>query len=356
LVLPPEIPSFPFRPIAPPLYIGLWAVEGRMDRLFGAALVGTGSCLPERAVPNAVVCREADSPDDWVRTRTGIRERRFAGPGETAATLGAEAARRALVAAGVEPSAVDLVVCGTVTPAQMCPSAACLIQAALGCRPVPAFDVSAACSGFLYALGAAAGFIRTGAARTAVVVGAETLSRVIDPADRNTAVLFGDAAGAAVLTATDEPGRGVRALNLFADGTRHELIHLPGPGAIPPGPGLCPSRTVRMSGKEVFRFAVGRLTEMIRRAEAECDELGVELSLVVPHQVNVRLLDAASEATGFPRDRFVTTVERYGNTAAASVPVALDEAVRIGRCGPGDTVLLAAFGGGLTWGSALVTL
>lgn len=322
-----------------------------MDRPAAVALIGTGSYLPARVVPNVAVCRDADSPDDWVWTRTGIRERRYAAEGETAATLGAEAARRALAAAGITPERVDLIVCGTVTPSLMCPSAACRIQAALGCRPIPAFDVSAACSGFLYALGAADGFLRAGTARTAVVVGAEVLSRVIDPDDRNTAVLFGDAAGAAVLTATADPTRGVRSVNLFADGTRHELIHLPGPGALPNTP-----RTVRMTGKEVFRFAVGRLIEMVRTAQTECDKLGVELSLVVPHQVNVRMLDAAADSTGFPRDRFVETVGRYGNTAAASVPVALDEAIREGLCGPGDTILLAAFGGGLTWGSALVTL
>jgi 3-oxoacyl-[acyl-carrier-protein] synthase-3 len=322
-----------------------------MSRQAGVAVVGTGSAVPARVVPNAAVCRGPERSDEWVRTRTGIRERRFAGPTETAATLGTRAAHAALEAAGVAATDVDLVVCGTVTPATMCPSTACLIQSALGGRPVPAFDVSAACSGFLYALGAAEGFIRSGTARTALVVGAEVLSRVVDPDDRDTAILFGDAAGAVVLTATADPARGLRSVRLAADGSRHELIRLPGPGAVPGQP-----RFVQMCGKEVFRFAVGRLTDMIHQARAVCDGLGTTLSLVVPHQVNVRMLNAAAEATGFPRDRFVTTLDRYANTAAASVPVALDEAVRAGRCGPGDTVLLAAFGGGLTWGSALVTL
>ena len=324
-----------------------------MDRQVGVALIGTGSAVPARVVPNAAVCRGPERSDEWVRTRTGIRERRFAGPSETAATLGTTAAKAALEAAGIAARDIDLVVCGTVTPSTMCPSVACLIQSALGGRPVPAFDVSAACSGFLYAVGAAEAFIRSGTARTALVVGAEVLSRVVDPDDPDTAILFGDAAGAVVLAATTDPTRGLRSVRLAADGSRHELIRLPGPGAVPT---KTASRYVQMCGKEVFRFAVGRLSDMVRQACAECDALGTPLSLVVPHQVNSRMLDAVAEATGFPRDRFVTTLDRYANTAAASVPVALDEAVRGGQCRPGDTVLLAAFGGGLTWGSALVTL
>jgi 3-oxoacyl-[acyl-carrier-protein] synthase-3 len=329
-----------------------------MDRLHGVAIRGTGSFVPARVVPNEEFTDTLDTTDEWIRTRTGIRERRYAHPGETSASMGAEASRQALAAAGVGPADVDLIVCATVTPDLMCPATACLIQAALGCRPIPAFDLGAACSGFVYALSVAQQYVRTGASRAALVVGAEVLSRVSDFADRNTCILFGDGAGAVVLT-PGERGTGIHKVRLFADGARQELIQVPSmvtPNP-PPGPGTLPQlRFLRMHGREVFKFAVYTLIELIEQAQKDCVELGRELSLIVPHQVNVRIIDAALEALGMPAGRVVVNLDKYGNTSAASVPLALDEAVRTGRAKPGETVLLAAFGGGLTWSSALLTL
>lgn len=330
-----------------------------MDRLTRAAVRGTGSYVPSRVVPNEEFTETLDTSDEWIRTRTGIRERRFAGVADTSATLGTEAARRALDAAAVEPDQLDLIVCATITPDLMCPSAACLIQAALGCRQIPAFDVSAACSGFVYALAVGEQFVRTGAAKTVLVLGAEVLSRAIDFSDRNNCILFGDAAGAVVLGPAANAGVGIHKVRLFADGARQELIQVPSmvtPNP-PPGPGTLPQlRHLRMHGREVFKFAVYQLIELIEQAQRDCVELGKELKLLVPHQANMRIIDAATEALGLPPERVVLNLDKYGNTSAASVPLALDEAVRVGRAKPGDTVLLVAFGGGLTWSSALLTL
>jgi 3-oxoacyl-[acyl-carrier-protein] synthase-3 len=331
-----------------------------MSQLNGVAVRGTGSALPARIVPNSEFTDRyhLDTSDEWIRTRTGIRERRFAGPGETAASLGTAAARHALAAAGLGPADLDLVVCGTVTPDAMCPSVGCLVQAALGCRPVPAFDVSAACSGFLYALSVATQYVKTGAARHALVVGSEVLSRALDLADRNSCILFGDGAGAIVLSASPVRTTGVRSVRLYSDGSRRGLIEVPSRVTPPPAdPGGPPLDYVRIAGREVFRFAVTRMIELIEQAEADARELGIAgFDALIPHQVNQRIIDAALEATGFPTSKVMVNLDRYGNTSAASVPIALDEAVRGGRCKPGDTVLLVAFGGGLTWSSAIITL
>ncbi len=320
---------------------------------------GTGSSVPARVVPNEEFTETIDTSDEWIRTRTGIRERRFAGVADTAATLGTEAARRALEAAGAAPRDVDLIVCATVTPDLMCPSTACLIQAALGCRPVPAFDVSAACSGFIYALSVAEQYVRTGTSKTALVVGADVLSRVSDFADRNTCILFGDGAGAVVLGPAADRAAGIHKVHLYADGTRQELIQVPStvtPNP-PPGPGTLPQlRYLRMHGREVFKFAVYQMIELIEQAQQDCRQLERELALIVPHQVNSRIIDAALEAVNLPAGKVMVNLDKYGNTSAASVPIALDEAVRTGRAKLGDTVLLVAFGGGLTWSSALLTL
>ncbi len=333
-----------------------------MSQLFGVAIRGTGSCLPSRIVPNDEFtdALNLDTSDEWIRTRTGIRERRFAGLGETSASLGTIAARRALESAGLAATDIDLVICATVTPDLMSPSNACLIQAALGCRHIPAFDISAACSGFLYTLSTATQFIRTGAARHALIVGCDVLSRSLDFTDRNSCILFGDGAGAVVLSSTPVINAGIRTIRLYSDGTRQELIQVPSKVTPNPAPGapLQPRlEFIRIVGREVFRFAVTRMIELIEQAEIDCREMGLAgIDVLIPHQVNQRIIDAAIESCGFPAEKVVVNLDKYGNTSAASVPIALDEALRSGRCKPGETVLLVAFGGGLTWSSAIVTL
>ncbi len=333
-----------------------------MTQLLGVTLRGTGSCLPARVVPNEEFTDvlNLDTSDEWIRTRTGIRERRFAGLGETSASMGTIAARAAVEAAGLTPHDIDLIVCATITPDLMSPSNATLIQAGLGCRQIPAFDISAACSGFLYALSVATQYVRTGAARHALVVGAEVLTRIVDYTDRNSCILFGDGAGAVVLSGTPVLNAGVRMIRLYSDGSRQELIQVPSrvtPNPPPGPPQLQRLDYMRISGREVFRFAVTRMVELIEQAQTDIRELGLSgIDVLIPHQVNQRIIDAALESSEFPKEKVVVNLDRYGNTSAASVPIALDEALRSGRCKPGDTVLLVAFGGGLTWSSALVTL
>jgi 3-oxoacyl-[acyl-carrier-protein] synthase-3 len=333
-----------------------------MSQLLGVALAGTGSSLPARVVRNDEFtdALHLDTSDEWIRTRTGIRERRFAGPGDTSATLGTAAARQALEAARLDPTDLDLIVCATVTPDLMCPATANLIQAGLGCRTIPAFDLTAACSGFLYALSVGSQYVRTGAARHALVVGADVLTRAIDFTDRNSCILFGDGAGAVVLSATPVVNTGVRQVRLYSDGARPDLIQVPSKVTPNPAPGagLQPRlEYLRLVGREVFRFAVTRMVELVGQAEADCRELGLSgIDVLIPHQVNQRIIDAAIESCNFPPEKVVVNLDRYGNTSAASVPIALDEAIRSGRCRPGDTVLLVAFGGGLTWSSAILTL
>jgi 3-oxoacyl-[acyl-carrier-protein] synthase-3 len=333
-----------------------------MSQLLGVALRGTGSCLPARVVPNDEFTDtlNLDTTDEWIRTRTGIRERRFADLGETSASLGTIACRRAIESAGLEAGDIDLIVCATATPDLMSPATACLLQASLGCRHIPAFDVSAACSGFLYGLSVGAQFVRTGAVKHALIVGAEVLSRAIDFSDRNSCILFGDGAGAVVISASPVVNSGIRSIHLYSDGTRQELIQVPSKVTPNPAPGapLQPRlEFLRIVGREVYRFAVTRMIELIEQAEIECREMGLNgIDLLIPHQVNGRIIDAALDSTNFPRDKVMVNLDKYGNTSAASVPIALDEAHRTGRCKPGDTVLLVAFGGGLTWSSAILTL
>lgn len=336
--------------------------DNAMTQLLGVALRGTGSCLPARVVPNDEFTDvlNLDTTDEWIRTRTGIRERRFAGLGETSASLGTVAARQAVESAALTPHDIDLIVCATITPDLMSPSTAALIQASLECRPIPAFDIAAACSGFLYALSVATQYVRTGAAKHALVVGAEVLTRIIDFTDRNSCILFGDGAGAVVLSATPVFNAGVRTIRLYSDGSRQELIQIPSrvtPNPPPGPPQLQRLEHMRLSGREVFRFAVTRMVELIEQARADVRELDLHgIDVLVPHQVNQRIIDAALESAEFPSSRVVVNLDRYGNTSAASVPIALDEALRTGRCKPGDVALLVAFGGGLTWSSALVVL
>ena len=239
-----------------------------------AAISGTGCSLPGRVVTNDWFAGLVDTSDEWIRSRTGIHERRFVGPGESSATLASEAAKAALASAGLLPDDLDLILCATVTPDQMCPSNACAIHATLGCRPLPAFDISAACTGFLYALWVADQFIRGGAARNVLVVGADVLSRTLDLTDRNSCILFGDGAGAVVLSASAIPGRGFHAIELFADGGPGHLIHVPGLVTPQPPPGEKPHQHIRLNGREVFKFAVRRMIELTQDAVLECEQIG----------------------------------------------------------------------------------
>jgi 3-oxoacyl-[acyl-carrier-protein] synthase-3 len=310
-------------------------------------------------MPNAEFAKTLDTSDEWIQTRTGIRERRIAGPGETTASMGLTAARRALEMADLSPHDLDLIVCATVTPEMMFPSTACFIQAGLGCRPVGAFDLLAACSGFVYALAVGSQFIRTGTYRNVLVVGAETLSRIVDYTDRGSCILFGDGAGAAVLSATREPGRGLQYFRLYADGSQPDLLCMPGGGSRHPASAQTVAERMhfmKINGREVYKFAVTRFQELIQEALAECRLTVDDIALVIPHQVNQRIIDSAVRHMAFPPEKVMGNLDRYGNTSAASVPIALDEAMRTGRLKPGDNVLLVAFGGGFTWASAVLTL
>lgn len=314
-----------------------------------AVIAGTGSALPRRVVTNRELEATVDTTDAWIVERTGIRQRYIAGEGETTGSLATEAARRALDAAGLLPSAVDLIVLATATPDQTFPATATTVQAALGAGDCIAFDVAAVCSGFLYALSVADGMIRSGAASTALVIGAETFSRILDWEDRATCVLFGDGAGAVVLRAEETVDRGILATRLHADGRHNGLLYVDG------GPST--TQTVgklRMKGSEVFRHAVVNLASVLTEVMAAAGHATDEIDWLVPHQANKRILDATAKKLGLSPDRVVVTVDIHANTSAASVPLAFDTAVRDGRIKEGDLVVMEAMGGGFTWGAAAI--
>ena len=323
-----------------------------MNKPVYARIAGTGSYLPEKVVTNADLEKLVDTSDEWIRERTGIRQRHIAAEGQTTGDLAFEAATRALAAAGVEPREIDLLVLGTTTPDIIFPSTACLLQHRLGANGCPAFDVNAACSGFVYALGVANSMIRSGMAKTALVVGAETLSRMIDWSDRGTCVLFGDGAGAVVLKADEEAG--VLSTHLHADGGHKELLYNPvGVSAgftDEPNHGV----RVRMTGNEVFKVAVKTLDAVVEETLAANQLDKSAIDWLIPHQANLRIITATAKRLAMPMERVVVTVDRHGNTSAASVPLALDEAIRSGQVKRGELLLLEAFGGGFTWGSALI--
>lgn len=316
-------------------------------------ITGTGGYLPARVVSNAELAARVDTNDEWIRERTGITQRHIAAEDEFTLDLAYAAAGRALEAADVKPSALDLIIVATTTPDRVFPSTACLLQSRLGAQGCAAFDVQAVCTGFVYALSIADQFVRTGMARTALVLGAETFSRIIDWDDRNTCVLFGDGAGAVVLQADDAPG--ILSTHLHADGDHAELLHVPS-GVSNHHAAVVEGRTfVEMAGPEVFRMAVKTLGDIV---DETLGANGLERSAVdwlVPHQANIRIIRATARKLGLSMDKVVQTVAEHGNTSAASIPLALDVAVRDGRIKRGDTVLLEGFGGGFTWGSALIT-
>ncbi len=318
-----------------------------------SVLLGTGSALPRRAVSNAELAKQVDTSDEWIVERTGIRNRYIAADDETTSSLAIAAARAALASAGIEGSSVDLIVLATATPDQTFPATATIVQEALGANGGMAFDVAAVCSGFLYAMGVADSMLRTGMARRALVIGSETFSRILDWEDRTTCVLFGDGAGAVLLEAREvaEDGPGVIATKLHADGAHNELLYVDG------GPSTTGTvGHVRMKGREVFRHAVTNLSNVLGEVLDHTGLTAEDIDWVVPHQANQRILDATAKKLGLPAEKVVVTVDRHANTSAASVPLALDTAVRDGRIQPGHLVMLEAMGGGFTWGACLLRM
>lgn len=315
-----------------------------------AILAGTGSALPRTRVSNDELARRVDTSDEWIVERTGIRFRHIAEPDETTATLGAAAAREALAAAGLEPADIGLIIVATATPDNTFPASATKVQALIGAPDCIAFDVAAVCSGFLYAVSVADSMLRTGAAKHALVIGSETFSRILDWEDRTTCVLFGDGAGAVVLSAQDvADDRGILATRLHADGRYCDMLYVDG------GPSTTGTvGHVRMQGREVFRHAVTNLASVLGEVMADVGLSAEDIDWVVPHQANARIIDATARKLGLPPERIVLTVDRHANTSAASVPLALDEAVRDGRIQRGQLIVLEAMGGGFTWGASLV--
>jgi len=316
--------------------------------LIYSRIAGTGSYLPKKIITNADLEKMVDTTDEWIRTRTGIERRHVAADGETTVDLAEHAARRALEAAGVAPAEVDFIAFGTTTPDLIFPNCGTLLQHRLGCRGVPAFSLETACAGFMYALSIADKYVRCGEARRALVIGAETLSRITDWSDRATAVLFADGAGAVVLEPAATPG--VLSTHLHSDGAYHDMLYC----ASGVSKGFGPKLAISMAGSEVFKVAVTKLGQVVDETLAANGLERTALDWLVPHQANIRIIQATARKLEMPMERVIVTVQDHGNTSAASVPLALDVAVRDGRIRRGELLLLEAFGGGFTWGSALV--
>ncbi len=327
-------------------------IDGRQR----AGVIGTGAYLPERVVDNRDLAARYGCSEDWILSRTGIRERRFVEPGTSASDLGVRAAESALADAGVAASDLGLIVCATYTPDMAFPSTACVIQERIGARPAAAFDLQAACSGFVYALATASQFVESGSIETALVVGTDVNSNIVDPSDRKVTALFGDGAGAVVVRRVNH-GSGVLAFTLGADGSGGKLFYMPAGGSRrPPTTETVRDREhyLRMDGPSLFRFGV---EAMVRASNEALERAGLatdDVDLFVPHQANLRIIDAGLSRLGIPRERTLVTLDRYANTASATIPIALDQAVRSGSLLPGMNVLMTGFGAGLTWGSAVV--
>ncbi len=324
-----------------------WAVE----------IAGSGLCVPDQVLTNDDLAQRLDTSDEWIVQRTGIKQRRILAPGESTLTMATHAAQAALADARMSPADIDLIVCATITPEHTLPSTACELQAALHCRWVPAFDLSAACSGFVWSFLTAAQYIVTGLAKNVLLVGAESLSRITDPEDRATCVLFGDGSGAVVLRPARDPQRAILAAQQGADGQRGELIWIPAGGSKEPAS----ARTVaerlhymRMRGREVYKFAVTQMCTVIEETAADAGVAVRDIGLLIPHQSNLRIIESAIERVGIPPERVLMNIDRYGNTSAASVAMGLHECRAAGRIKPGDLVMMVAFGAGLTWGSILL--
>jgi len=321
-----------------------------------AKITGTGSAFPDKVLTNCDIEKLVETSDDWITSRTGIKERRVAVEGEYTSTFASRAAENALQMAGLSAAEIDLIIVGTITPDFPFPATACLVQNNIKASKAAAFDVAAACSGFLYGLSVADKFIKTGAAKKALVIGAEVLTRIVDWTDRNTCCLFGDGAGAVVLEAVSGDA-GVLSTHIHSDGTSWELLHQPGCGSRNPASQKTLDEKLiylRMQGNEVFKLAVRAMEDAAQEALAANGMTAADLNLFIPHQANRRIIDAIGKRLGVSDEQLFVNLERYGNTSAASIPIALDEANRTGRIKAGDIVLFDAFGGGLTWASALV--
>ena len=319
-------------------------------------ITGTGSYLPPRRLTNADLVAElaqqgVETSDDWIVERTGIRARHFAAPEVTSSDLGLEAARNALQAAGLAPTDIDLIIVATSTPDMVFPSVACILQNKLGANGCPAFDVQAVCSGFVYALAVADAMIQTGAASRALVIGAEVFSRILDFSDRTTCVLFGDGAGAVVLEASETPG--ILASDLHADGKHVDILCVPGNVS---GGQVLGDPLLKMDGQAVFKLAVGVLEKAAHATLAKAGLTEADIDWLIPHQANIRIMQSTARKLKLPMDKVIVTVDQHGNTSAASIPLALDTAVRSGKIQPGQTLMLEGVGGGFTWGAVLLNL
>ncbi|MGA2583654.1 MAG: beta-ketoacyl-ACP synthase III [Tepidisphaeraceae bacterium] len=325
---------------------------------YSAIFTGFGSHVPERRLTNDDLSKMVDTNDQWIVQRTGIRERRIASESDTTASLATVAGRKAIESAGLEPSDIELIIVATMTPEMVFPATACFVGAALGMKGPGAFDVVAACSGFIYGANVGVNFVKTGQCRHVLVIGSETLSRITDYKDRSSCILFGDGAGAVVISRSTDPKRGWLYGSLHADGS--------GADAIKCIPGSRHPLTIEMlterqqfmqiKGREVYKFAVTKFEELIQEAMRACELTNDQVKLIVPHQVNQRIIDSAMEKLGLPPEKAFVNIDRYGNTSAASIPIALDEAVRAGKLQQGDAVIFVAFGGGLTWANAVVRI
>ncbi|MHC4562969.1 MAG: beta-ketoacyl-ACP synthase III [Planctomycetota bacterium] len=324
-----------------------------------AAITGVGAAVPATKLTNADFEKTLDTSDEWIVQRTGIRERRIINDGESTLTLAIEAARQALADADVKAKDLDLIICATITPEMPVPATSCFLQQALGVSNTPAFDLAAACSGFIYALSVGDQFIRTGMYERILIVGVDVMSNISDYSDRSSCILFGDAAGAVVLEASSDPNRGVDHTVLHAEGSGWDLIYLPGGGTrLPISEQVLADRQhyIQLQGREVYRFAVEKMQWLLGECMSKCNLTADDVDMVIPHQVNTRIINSAIEKHNFPKDKVYVNIDKYGNTCSASVPLALQEAIAEGKIGPGSTVVLVAFGAGLTWAGAVLRL
>jgi 3-oxoacyl-[acyl-carrier-protein] synthase III len=328
----------------------------RPDVPRGVTITGTGMYVPERVLTNAELEKLVDTSNEWILERTGIIERRIAADHQASSDLAVEAARRAMAMAKVEPSQIDQILVATTTPDRYLPSCACTVQAKLGATRAAAYDVFAACTGFVYGMGLARGQVATGMADTVLVIGVEMLSRIVDYTDRNTCVLFGDGAGAAIFQACDLQ-EGILGVSMRSDGALGDLLEIPAGGTAMPASHAsvdAHGHFIRMKGKELFKVAVRSMEESLRDSLEQAGLAPSDLDLVIPHQANLRIIDALRERLGVPADRVIVNIQRYGNTSSASIPISLDEVVRSGRVKPGDRIGFVGFGGGITWGASVM--